>query len=121
MVKETYSENQSFRVSMENLRLGEDGHHVSGSQSRSFEEGNYQLLHLLKIGNVSTVPEKLRQVNVVISAKQESQGYQGINRSRRRDSLKFRRREDNTVCLLWRTSMLSWGPNSSESPVKLMI
>ena len=92
---------------MENVRLREDGQHFSGSQSRRFEEGNSQLLHPLKIGNVSTVPEKLRQVNVVISAKQESQGHQGINRSRRRDNLKFRRREDNTVCLLWRTSMLS--------------
>ena len=31
----------------------------------------------LEIGNVGTVPEKLKQAHVVISAEQESQGYQG--------------------------------------------
>ena len=34
VVKETTSEDQSLRVSMENLRLRNDGHHTRGSQSR---------------------------------------------------------------------------------------
>ena len=51
VVKETPSHNHSLRVSMENLRLG--------------------------IGNVGTVPEKLKQSHTVIIVEQESQGYQG--------------------------------------------
>ena len=38
VVKETTSEDQSLRVSMENLRLGDGGHHTRGSQSRRFED-----------------------------------------------------------------------------------
>ena len=40
VVKETPSENHSLRVSMENLRLRDDGHHARGSQSRRFEDGH---------------------------------------------------------------------------------
>ena len=35
------------------------------------------MIDLLEIGNVQTVPEKLKEARAVISAEQESQGYQG--------------------------------------------
>ena len=38
VVKETPSDNHSLRVSMENLRLKDDGHRTSESQSRRFED-----------------------------------------------------------------------------------
>ena len=77
VVKETTSEDHSLRVSMENLRLRDDGHHARGSQSRRFEDGHSQMIDPLEIGNVGTVPERLKQAHAVISAEQESQGYQG--------------------------------------------
>ena len=77
VVKEITSEDHSVRVSMENLRLRDDGHHTRGSQSRRFEDGHSQMIDPLEIGNVGTVPEKLKQAHAVISAEQESQGYQG--------------------------------------------
>ena len=77
VVKETPSEDHSLRVSMENLRLRDDGHHTRGSQSRRFEDGHSQMIDPLEIGNVGTVPERLKQAHAVISAEQESQGYQG--------------------------------------------
>ena len=77
VVKETTSEDHSLRVSMENLRLRDDGHHTRGSQSRRFEDGHSQMIDPLEIGNVGTVPERLKQAHAVISAEQESQGYQG--------------------------------------------
>ena len=46
-------------------------------QSRRFEDGQCQMIDALEIGNVGTVPEKLKQAHAVISAEQESQGYQG--------------------------------------------
>ena len=77
VVKETPSEDHSLRISMENLRLKDDGHHTRGIQSRRFEDGHPQMINPLETDNVGTVPEKLRQTHVVISAEQESQGYQG--------------------------------------------
>ena len=77
MVRETPIEDHSLRVSMENLRLRDDCHHTRLNQSRRFEDGHFQMLEPLKIGNVGTVPEKLRQAHVVISVEQESQSYQG--------------------------------------------
>ena len=77
VVKETTSEDHSLRVSMENLRLRDDGHHTRGSQSTRFEDGHFQMIDLLEIGNVGTVQEKLKEAHAVISAEQESQGYQG--------------------------------------------
>ena len=58
VVKETQSEDPSLRVSMENLRLRDDGHHNRGSQSRRFEDGHSQILDPLETGNVGIVPEK---------------------------------------------------------------
>ena len=55
VVKETTSEDQSLRVSMENLRLRNDGHHTRGSQSRRCEDGHFQMIHPLEIGNTGTV------------------------------------------------------------------
>ena len=77
VVKETTSEDHSLRVSMENLRLRDDGHHTRGSQSTRFEDGHLQMIDPLEIGNVGTVQEKLKEAHAVISAEQESQGYQG--------------------------------------------
>ena len=77
VVKETTSEDHSLRVSMENLRLRDDGHHTRGSQSMRFEDGHFQMIDPLEIGNVGTVQEKLKEAHAVISAEQESQGYQG--------------------------------------------
>ena len=77
VVKETTSEDHSLRVSMENLRLRDDGHHTRGSQSTRFEDGHFQMIDPLEIGNVGTVQEKLKEAHAVISAEQESQGYQG--------------------------------------------
>ena len=77
VVKETPSHNHSLRVSMENLRLRDDGHNTRGSRSTRFEDGHSQMIDPLGIGNVGTVPEKLKQSHTVISAEQESQGYQG--------------------------------------------
>ena len=77
VVKETPSEDHSLGVSMENLRLRDDGHHTRGSQSRRFEDGHSQMIDPLEIGNVVTVPERLKQAHAVISTDQESQGYQG--------------------------------------------
>ena len=73
----------------------------------------------LEIGNVGTISEKLKQAHGVISAEQESQGYQGDQQIQEKRQPKMT--EENTVCLLQRTSVLSWCPDSSESPVKLMI
>ena len=77
VVKETPSEDHSLRVSMENLRLSDNGHHTTGSQSRRFEDGHPQMTDSVESGNVGTAPEKLKQAHVVFSAEQESQGYQG--------------------------------------------
>ena len=77
VVKETTSEDHSLRVSMENLRLRDDGHHTRGSQSTRFEDGHFQMIDPPEIGNVGTVQEKLKEAHAVISAEQESQGYQG--------------------------------------------
>ena len=77
MVKETTSEDQSLRVSMENLRLRDDSQHTRGSQSMRFEDGHFQMIDSLEIGNVGTVQEKLREAHAVIIAEKESQGYQG--------------------------------------------
>ena len=77
VVKETTSEDHSLRVSMENLRLRDDGHHTRGSQSTRFEDGHFQMIDPPEIGNVGTVQEKLEEAHAVISAEQESQGYQG--------------------------------------------
>ena len=63
VVKETPSEDHSPRVSMENLRLRDDGHHTRGSQSRTFEDGHSQMIDPLEIGNVGTVPEKFKRAN----------------------------------------------------------
>ena len=62
---------------MENLRLRDDGHNTRGSRSRRFEDGHSQMIDPLGIGNVGTVPEKLKQSHTVIIVEQESQGYQG--------------------------------------------
>ena len=77
VVKETTSEDHSLRISMKNLRLRDDGQHTRGSPSRRFEDGHFQMIDLLEIGNVRTVPENLKEAHAVISAEQESQGYQG--------------------------------------------
>ena len=77
VVIETPSEDHNLTVSMENLRLRDDGHHTRGSQSRRFEDGHSQMIDPLEIGNVRTVPEKMRQTHAVISTEQESQDYQG--------------------------------------------
>ena len=77
VVKETTCEDHSLRVSVENLRIRDDGHHTRASQSRRFEDGHFQMINPLEIGNVGTVSEKLKEAHVVISAEQELQGYQG--------------------------------------------
>ena len=56
---------------MENVRLRDDGHHTRVSQSRRFEDGHSQMLHPLEMGNTGTVPERLSQPHVFISAEQE--------------------------------------------------
>ena len=40
---------------MENLRLRDDGHHTRGSQSRRFEDEQFQMIDPLEIGNTGTV------------------------------------------------------------------
>ena len=55
VVKETTSEDHSLRVSMENLRPRDDGHHTRGSQSRRFENGHFMMIDSLETGNVGTV------------------------------------------------------------------
>ena len=55
VVKETTSEDHSLRVSMENLRLRDDGHHTRGSQSTRFEDEQFQMIDPLEIGNTGTV------------------------------------------------------------------
>ena len=77
VVKETTSEDHSIRVSMENLRLRDDGHHTRGSQLRRFEDGNFLMIDPLELGKVGIVPEKLKEAHVVIRAEQESQSFQG--------------------------------------------
>ena len=77
VVKETTSEDRSLRVSMKNVRLRDDGYHTRGSQSTRFEDGHFQMIDPLEIGNTGTVQEKLKEADAVISAEQESQGYQG--------------------------------------------
>ena len=62
---------------MESLRLRDDGHHTRGSQSTRFEDGHLQMIDPLEIGNAGTVQEKLEEAHTVISAEQESKGYQG--------------------------------------------
>ena len=76
VVKETSSEDHSLKVSLENLRLRDDSHHTRGSQSGSFEHRHSRMIDPPEIGNVGTVPEKLKQPHVVINVEQESQGYQ---------------------------------------------
>ena len=120
VVKETPSEDHSLRVSMENLRLRDDGHHTRGSQSRRFEDGHSQMIDPLEIGNVETVPEKLKQAHVVISAEQDSYGYQGDQQIQGKRKPKITEKEENTIWLLWRTSVLGWYPDPSENLVKLM-
>ena len=71
------SEDLSLRISMENFRLKDDGHHTRESESRRFEDRHSQMIDPMEIGNVGTVAEKLKQAHAVISAEQESQGYQG--------------------------------------------
>ena len=68
MVKGTPSEGHSLRVSRENLRLRDDGHHTRGSQSRRSENGQSQMIDLLEISNVGTVPEKLKRTHLVANA-----------------------------------------------------
>ena len=58
------------------MRLRDDGHHTRGSQSRRSEDGHFQMMDPLEIGNVGTVPQKLKEGHAVISAELESQGYQ---------------------------------------------
>ena len=70
VVKETTSVDHSLRVSMENLRLRDDGHHTRGSQSTRFGDGHFQMIDLLEIGNVGTAKEKLKEAHAVISAEQ---------------------------------------------------
>ena len=77
VVKEKNGEGHSLRVSMENVRLRDDVHHSIRSQSRRLEEGHFWMIDPLEIGNVGTVPEKLREAHAVISAEQESHGFQG--------------------------------------------
>ena len=67
VVKETPSEDHSLRVSMENLIIRDHVHHTRGILSRWFEDGHSQMIDPQEIGNVGTVPEKLRQAHVVIS------------------------------------------------------
>ena len=55
VVKETTSEDYSLRVSMENLRLRDDGPHTRESQSRRFENGHFKMIDPLAIGYVGTV------------------------------------------------------------------
>ena len=121
VVKETPSEDHSLKVSIENLRLRDDGHHTTGSQSRRFEDWLPHMADPLEIGNVGTAPEKLKQAHVVISAEQESQGYQQDQQIQGKRQPKMTKKGRNIVCLLWRTSVLSWCPDSSESLAKLMI
>ena len=77
VVKETTSEGHSLRLGMENLRHRDDDHHNRGSQSTRFEDGHFQMIDSLEIGNVGTIQEKLKEAHAVIIAEQESQGYQG--------------------------------------------
>ena len=77
VVKEITSEDHSLRVSMENLRLRDDGHHTRGSQSRRFEDGHFQMIDPLELVKVGIVPEKLKEAHAVIRAEQESQSFQG--------------------------------------------
>ena len=77
VVKETTSEDHSIRVSMENLRLRDDGHHTRGSQLRRFEDGNFLMIDPLELGKVGIVPEKLKEAHAVIRTEQESQSFQG--------------------------------------------
>ena len=60
VVKKTTSEDHSLRLSMENSRLRDDGHHTRRSPLRRFEDGHSQMLDPLEIGNIGTVQEKLR-------------------------------------------------------------
>ena len=60
VVKETHSEDHSLRVSMENVRLRDDGNHTTGIQSRRFEDEHRQVTDPLEIGNAGTAPEKLK-------------------------------------------------------------
>ena len=39
------------------------------------EDGHPQMTDPLEIGNVGTIPEKLKQAHIVINAEQGSQGY----------------------------------------------
>ena len=43
-------------------------------QSRRFEDGQCQMIDALEIGNVGTVPEKLKQAHAIISAEREFTG-----------------------------------------------
>ena len=53
----TSEDHHSLMVSMENVSLRDDGHHTRGSQSRRSEDGHFQMMDPLEIGNVGTVPE----------------------------------------------------------------
>ena len=61
------------------MRLRDNGHLTRGLP-RQFENGHSQMIDPLEIGNVGTISEKLKQAHGVISAEQESQGYQGDQR-----------------------------------------
>ena len=95
VVKETTSEDHSLRVSMENLRLRDDGHHTRGSQSRKLEDRRLQMINPLENGNVGTAPKKVKEAHAVISAEQESQGYQADQQvqGQRQPKLTEKRRE----------------------------
>ena len=95
MVKETTSEDYSLRISMENLRLRDYGHHTRGSQSRKLEDGHLQMINPLENGNVGTAPKKVKEAHAVISAEQESQVYQADQQiqGQRQPKLTEKRRE----------------------------
>ena len=77
VVKEKNGEGRSLRVSMENLRLRDDGHHSIRGKSKRLEDGHFWMIDPLEIVNVGTVPEKLKEAHAVISAEKESHGFQG--------------------------------------------
>ena len=103
------------------LENQDDSHQTRGSQSRRFEDRHSQMTDPLEIGNVRTVPEKLKQAHVVINAEQESQGYQGDQQiqDKRQPKMTDKGREYSLSTLKNKSAKLC--PDSPESPVKLMI
>ena len=79
------------------------------------------MIEPLEIGNVGTIPENLEQAQAVISAQQDSQIYQGDQQIQANRQPKLTQKGREYRCLLWRTSVLSWFPDISRSPAKLMI